>query len=185
MLTSLQPRPTPTSTHTVLFCEHASPFSFPFVSMWRAVFLLLFTPVTFWIWWFRLRGFTGRWWWWRWWRGRGWGGRVRLDTSGLIYVHTICYLCYLGSFFLLKEAKPPTSDAHQMHITVKVKVSLRFYPDVFPEPSGWNASPWPCQTFCFLFVSRWRITLLSLTPLIDWSIARSPYNTKVPIHPPG
>ena len=105
----------PSQLHTLssVLCTHDSPFSSPLVPVRRAVFLLLFTPVTFWIWWLGLWRFTWRWWRRWWWRGRGWGRRVRLDTSGFIYLHTVCNLCYLCSFFLLKEAKLHTLNVHQ------------------------------------------------------------------------
>ena len=82
---------------------HYSPLSSPFVTVWRAVLLFLPTPVFFWICCLRL--------WWitrgRWRRrrrgGRGRRGRVGLDTSGFINMHTVCYLCYLRSFFLYKN----------------------------------------------------------------------------------
>ena len=91
-----------TGTPTALII-HYSPLSSPFVTVWRAVLLFLPTPVFFWICCLRL--------WWitrgRWRRrrrgGRGRRGRVGLDTSGFINMHTVCYLCYLRSFFLYKN----------------------------------------------------------------------------------
>ena len=76
-----------------------SPLFPSFVSMRGAVFLFLFTSVTFGIRRVTLRlTRRRRWWWWRRWRGRGWW--VRLDTSGFIYVYSVCYLSYFRSFFL-------------------------------------------------------------------------------------
>ena len=82
---------------------HYSPLSSPFVTVWRAVLLFLPTPVFFWICCLRLWWITGG----RWRRrrrgGRSRWGRVGLDTSGFINMHTVCYLCYLRSFFLYKN----------------------------------------------------------------------------------
>ena len=80
------------------------PFSLSSVSMWGAVFNLLFTPVAFGIRRLCLGQLTWRWWWRRrWWRGRG--GRVGLDSSGLIYLNAVRYLGYLWSFSLMGQSQ--------------------------------------------------------------------------------
>ena len=80
------------------------PFSLSSVSVWGAVFNLLFTPVAFGIWRLCLRQLTWRWWWRRRW-GRGRGGRVGLDSSGLIYLNAVRYLGYLWSFSLMGQSQ--------------------------------------------------------------------------------